>query len=137
MSSAIRDQVLACNQRFYDALERLDLDAMDELWETGARATAVHPGGPLLHGYADVRESLETIVDATAYIEFEIADVDVHVEDPAAWVTCVERVTGADGRVAELAATNLFVLGSDGWRMVLHHASPVIRPAAAEEDDDE
>lgn len=135
MSSAIRDQVLACNQRFYDALESLDLDAMDELWETGARATAVHPGGPWLHGYAEVRESLETIVDATAYIEFEIADVEVYVEDPTAWVTCTERVTGADGRVAELAATNLFVLGSGGWRMVLHHASPVIRPAAEEEED--
>jgi SnoaL-like domain len=134
VNSAIRDQVLDCNRRFYEALEALDLDAMDDIWEQSSRAGSVHPGGPWLLGWQDVRQSLETIVDATAYIEFEIADVQVHVEDPAAWVTCTERVTGADGRVAELAATNLFVLGADGWRLVVHHASPVIRGAQEDEE---
>jgi ketosteroid isomerase-like protein len=137
VSDTIRDQVLDCNRRFYEALEALDLDAMDAVWEPSSRVSTVHPGGPSVLGWHEVRQSLEAIVDATAYIEFEIADVEVHVEDPAAWVTCTERVTGADGRVAELAATNVFVLGNDGWRLVVHHASPVIRPAHNSDSDED
>lgn len=128
MSSTIREQVLDVNRRFYDAIEARDLDVMDQVWETGSRAAAVHPGGPWLLGWTEVRRSLEGIVDATSYIEFEIRDVQVNIDDPTAWVTCTERVTAGDGRVAELAATNVFTLGGDGWRMVLHHASPIVRP---------
>jgi ketosteroid isomerase-like protein len=72
----------------------------------------------------------------TGYIEFEIADAAVSLVDPVAWVTCTERITsaGAGGApaAAEVAATNLFVLDGSGWRIALHHASPVIRPAPAE-----
>ena len=72
----------------------------------------------------------------TGYIEFEIAGAAVTRVDPVAWVTCSERITtaGAGGApaVAEIAATNLFVLETTGWRIALHHASPVVRPAPAE-----
>lgn len=130
MSTAIEQQVLEVNRRFYDAFEALDVDAMDRLWEPSSRTACVHPGGAWLVGWDLVRRSWEMIVDATPYIEIEVADIAVWVEDPMAWVTCTERVTGADGDIAEVAATNAFVLGPDGWRMVLHHASPVIRAAA-------
>ena len=136
MSSAIREQVLAVNRRFYDALEALDLDAMDRVWETSTRAASVHPGGPWMLGWDEVRRGMEGIVDATSYIEFEIRDAQVHIDDPTAWVTCTERVTGGDGRVAELAATNVFTLGGDGWRMVLHHASPIIRAGGSGDDEE-
>jgi SnoaL-like protein len=129
-SSAIEQQVLDVNRRFYGAFEALDLDAMDGVWEQSGRAACLHPGGAWLVGWDQVRRGWEMIVDATPYIEFEVADVVVWVEDPMAWVTCVERVTGADGEAAEVAATNAFVLGAGGWRMVLHHASPIIRAAA-------
>jgi ketosteroid isomerase-like protein len=72
----------------------------------------------------------------TGYIEFEIAGAAVSRAEPVAWVTCIERITtaGAGGAsaVAEIAATNLFVPDASGWRIALHHASPVVRPAPAE-----
>ena len=74
----------------------------------------------------------------TGYIEFEIADVNVVVQDPVAWVSCVERITSATGEgttaVAEVAATNVFVLDGGGWRLVVHHASPIIRPGLGEDE---
>ena len=52
-------------------------------------------------------------------------------------MTCIERITSAAGEggraVAEVAATNLFVLDAQGWRMALHHASPIIRMMGEEE----
>ena len=138
MTSAITEQVLAANRRFYEAVEALDVAAMEACWSSSDEAACVHPGGPWLRGWDEIGGAWEAIMANTGYIEFEIADAQVIVNDPVAWVTCVERITtsatqgGAAG--AEVAATNMFVLEATGWRMVLHHASPIIRPAPMEEE---
>lgn len=135
-SAAIEAQVLEANRRFYDALESLDAAAMEACWADAPAPACVHPGGPWQRGWEEVRDGWDAIMDATGYIEFEIAETRVAVVDPVAWVTCVERITSATGEgggpaVAEVAATNVFVLGTDGWRIALHHASPIVRPAVA------
>jgi ketosteroid isomerase-like protein len=135
-SDAIREQVLAANRRFYDALEALDMDAMEAVWGDGAEVACLHPGGPWQRGWEDVRAGWEAIMANTGYIELDVADVVVSIADPVAWVTCTEVITSAaasgEPAAAEVAATNVFVLDRSGWRLVLHHASPVIRPAPAE-----
>lgn len=136
MSDVIRGQVLAANRGFYDALEALDMAAMEACWASGTDVACLHPGGAWHRGWAEVSSGLEDIMANTGYIEFEIADVEVTLVDPLAWVTCVERITSAAGEgrhaVAEVAATNLFVLDATGWRLALHHASPIIRMAVGE-----
>lgn len=133
---AVRAQVLAANRRFYDAFEALDMEAMAGCWDTGSGAACLHPGSPWQRGWDEVRAGWEAIMGGTSYIEFDIDEERVEVVDPVAWVTCVERITSsAPGgpTVAEVAATNVFVLDETGWRLTLHHASPVIRPAPARE----
>jgi ketosteroid isomerase-like protein len=133
MHGAIGEQVLAANRRFYDALEALDTDAMAACWAHGPEVACLHPGGPWQRGWEDVRDGWQAIMAATDYIEFRLDDAAVTVVDPVAWVTCIERITSAGGSaapaVAEAAATNVFVLDGSGWHLVLHHSSPVIRPA--------
>lgn len=137
MAESIADQVLAANRRFYDALEALDIELMEACWASDDGVACVHPGGPWQRGWENVREGWEAIMANTGYIEFEIADAAVSLADPVAWVTCVERITSAAGggeaAAAEVAATNLFVLGASGWHIALHHASPIVRLAPAEE----
>jgi len=137
MSDAIVEQVLDANRRFYDAVEALDMELMEACWDSRPDVACLHPGGPWQRGWEEVRAGWEAIMANTGYIEFEIADTAVALADPVAWVTCTERITSASGAgtpaVAEVAATNVFVLDATGWRLVLHHASPVIRPAPAEE----
>lgn len=136
-STAIVGQVLDANRRFYEALERLDMDAMDACWADDDAVGCVHPGGPWLRGRDAVMAGWEAIMANTGYMELEVADVEVAVDDPVARVTCVERITARAGEgasaTAEVAATNLFVLGAMGWRIVLHHASPVVRGMAEAE----
>ena len=104
----------------------------------GVEAVEVATGGEDFGGAEEVAAGWDAIMSATGYIEFEIADASVTIVDPVAWVTCVERITSAVGEggqtaVAEVAATNLFVLDGTGWHLALHHASPVIRPALVDE----
>jgi ketosteroid isomerase-like protein len=138
-SRALQDQVLAANRRFYDAFEALDLERMGACWASGGTVACLHPGGPWQRGWEEVREGWEAILANTGYIEFEIVEAQVTLMDPVAWVTCTERITSAAGpggsaAIAEVAATNVFVLGATGWRLMVHHASPIIRPGLGEED---
>ena len=46
---------------FYDALERLDLDAMMEVWSEDDEIVCIHPGQPRLSGYDAVRAAWQRI----------------------------------------------------------------------------
>jgi ketosteroid isomerase-like protein len=134
-SAVMRQQVEAANRRFYEAFESLDMAALADCWADGDEIACVHPGGPWISGGEAVRESWELIMAHTGYVEVAVEIVDVVINDPVAWVSCIEHVTSANGperATASVAATNVFVLGADGWRMVLHHASPIVRMMADE-----
>lgn len=121
------------NARFYRAFEALDLEAMDAVWARGGHVKCVHPGWPLLIGWASVRASWEGIFANTAEIRFSLSDVRVVAAGDVAWVTCVENILSeVQGRltVTSVVATNVFERDLDGWRMVHHHASHVLAPPA-------
>jgi ketosteroid isomerase-like protein len=134
------------NQAFYDAVETSDLDALEAVVLDGPLAESVavvHPGWPVLRGRREVMRSYALIMANTDYIQFFLTDVEVAVDGDSAVVTCTENIlTGGpaeeDGSAGSLVgglvvATNVFRRTADGWRMWVHHGSPVL----AEEDDDE
>src|SRR5688572_19635668 len=45
------------NAAFYEAFERLDLDAMSSLWARTVTVTCVHPGWDMVSGYEAVMQS--------------------------------------------------------------------------------
>ncbi len=55
MNVVIAAQVRDANRRFYDALEALDIDAMEAVWSQDDGVVCVHPGGPVQRGWEDVR----------------------------------------------------------------------------------
>ena len=118
--------VVAANLRFYEAFGSLDIDLMEEVWETSDRVLCIHPGWALLKGWVDVRKSWETIFFNTTLMHFNITDTQVVIQGDFAWVSCVENITSVvDGRAANLAvqATNIFLRREDAWLMVHHHGS--------------
>jgi ketosteroid isomerase-like protein len=136
-SPVVRAQVEAANRRFYDALEARDAGALEACWAGTDDVACVHPGGPWVTGWEDVRDAWEFILANTGYMEVAVEVVNIAITDPIAIVTCIEHVTSAhDGERVEaaVAATNVFELGFDGWRMVLHHASPIVRMIRDDED---
>jgi ketosteroid isomerase-like protein len=130
--SAQKDAARA-NRAFYEAFERLDPDMMRAVWLDDDRIQCVHPGWALLSGRARVHGSWQTIFENTKSIEFELSDLQVEVAGPIAWATCIERirsVAGGEEVEAAAVATNLFVLDENGWKLFLHHASPILRPTS-------
>ena len=122
--SSDEELVLAVNQDFYAAHEAHDLDAMGATWEHGDRVICIHPGWPILRGWPAVEESWRGIFGGPGRNQFICTNETVHVDGDIAWVTLDENlVSGA--HTATIAATNVFSRGVEGWKMILHHGSPV------------
>ena len=125
--------VQEANADFYAAFERGDLDAMTEIWLDDPGTLCIHPGAEPLHGASSITRSWALIMANVPYIQFFLTDVTVNVHEDVASVTCTENVlTAADSadegafNGARAVATNVFVRRGDGWRLWIHHASPVI-----------
>lgn len=123
--SADEAAILLVNQAFYDAHEAADAEAMAAVWEQSERVVCIHPGWPILRGRDAVDESWRRIFAGPGRNQFILTNVEVAVAGDTAWVTLDENLVDR-GTTGAIAATNGFVRAEDGWRMVLHHGSPVM-----------
>ncbi|MCU1587781.1 MAG: hypothetical protein JWN31_1274 [Frankiales bacterium] len=132
------EQVEQANARLYVAFETGDVDLMEAVWdaEDEDAVVCVHPGWPMLRGRASVLRSWSAVMANTDYIQFFITDLQISVTGATAVVTCTENVlTSADvGENAAVVATNVFVQRAEGWRLQVHHGSPVLGRLAQEEE---
>jgi ketosteroid isomerase-like protein len=129
----LRTEAEAANAAFYSAFESADLDAMQDLWLEDPDTLCVHPGALPVRGTGAINRSWALIMANTPYIQFFLTDVEVSVLDNVASVTCTENVLTADEHTgpdafggARAVATNVFVRTPGGWRLWIHHASPVL-----------
>lgn len=119
------DDVLAANDAFYTAHEARDLEAMSAVWEHAERVVCVHPGWPILRGWTAVLDSWERIFAGAGRTQFILTNRSVDVGEDLAWVTLEENLVDR-GETHAIAATNVFALTADGWRLIAHHGSPVM-----------
>lgn len=120
---------------FYEALERSDIDAMMTVWAEDEEVVCVHPGGPRLIGYATIREAWQRIFDNGRKLQVRLSQQKTVTTPFAVVSTLLEHIASLDdGKLsAPVAATNIYVRGALGWRMVAHHASPVPPSSIGEE----
>lgn len=121
-------EVLAANQAFYEALEALDLEKMAAAWWHEDWVKCLHPGGDLLEGWEDIRDSWANIFHSTSSMRVTLTRPLVHVQGDVAWVSCIENVTSTfEGgfATAVVEATNIFTRRNGKWRTVHHHAAPL------------
>lgn len=112
---------------FYEALEKGDLEGMMEVWAEDEEIVCVHPGGPRLTGYDQVRESWMRIFGNGQRLEVQIANPVVLPGMMLAVHSVHEHiaVAGEARAPAPVVATNVYIRTASGWRMLVHHASPV------------
>ncbi|HEX5802411.1 MAG TPA: nuclear transport factor 2 family protein [Azospira sp.] len=119
---------------FYDAIERGDLEAMMSTWADDEEVVCIHPAGQRLTGHAAVRESWRQVFESGSRLH-------VHVSHTVRWTSALMAVhnvletlyLGDDPTPhGPMLATNVFIRGAKGWRLLAHHASTASEPPASD-----
>ena len=111
---------------FYEAIEKADLDAMMAVWADDDEIVCVHPGGIRLSGMAQVRESWRRIFARGQTLRFRLRQ-EQSLNGMTLAVSGVYEQSAAAGEARSrgpVIATNIYMHTANGWRMVVHHASP-------------
>jgi ketosteroid isomerase-like protein len=124
----------AVEQAFYEAMERGDLDSMMQCWLDEEDIICLHPNGPRLVGTEAIRRGWQQIFENSAVklrvtARHQLSSMMVAVHNVVEWVQ-VKTAEGT-GEIA-LFATNIYAKTPLGWRIILHHASPVPEQGAPE-----
>ena len=112
---------------FYTAFTNTDLESMMEVWLDSDTITCIHPVGPRIIGCGAVRASWQEVFQGSSGLRFRLADV-TRTQDALLSIHVLHEfitVPGESGERPPAVATNIYQLTQEGWRMILHHASPV------------
>jgi uncharacterized protein (TIGR02246 family) len=113
-------------QQFYEALQRGDIERLMAVWSDDEDISCVHPGGPRVVGAGAIRAAFDAMF-ANGTIDARPEKVRRLQTHSCAVHSVLEqvRVMTAEGpQSAWVVATNVYVKGAQGWRLVAHHASP-------------
>lgn len=126
MSAELSDEAVGrANGRFYDALERADLDQMHAVWVHRDDAICAHPGRAPLIGWDRVWASWRAILGSGGNPQIILTEERIDRRGPVAWVTAIENMLSGENTGAA-AALNIFEHDGEEWRLVVHHAAPVL-----------
>ena len=95
------------------------------IWAEDEEVVCIHPGGQRLTGHAQVRSGWQTIFAAAPRLTVRITDRMRWLGGMMAVHSLLETFfsEGDPTPRGPVLATNVFVRGADGWRMLSHHAS--------------
>jgi ketosteroid isomerase-like protein len=123
-------------QAFYQAFEAGDVEQMMGVWANDEEVECIHPVGPRLAGRAAIRDGWIALFSNPRAMRFRISDRRREQCDTLAIHIVHEnvRLGDSDKRYPPLVATNIYRLTDNGWRMILHHASPTPGRTDTEEE---
>lgn len=112
---------------FYEALQNGDLELLMACWADDEDIACIHPGGPRLIGAGTIRAAFDAMFSNAGSIHAKPERVHRVNAMACAVHHVLESVSllTVDGPVvAHVLATNVYHKTPQGWRMVVHHASP-------------
>lgn len=117
----------AVEAAFYAAFEARSLDAMMAVWAGDDSIACIHPLAAPLNGRAAVAAGWRSMFEAAG--QFRVRIETAHEMREAGQVIRIVREYLFIGQETEprppILATNAYRKQGDGWRLVLHHASPL------------
>lgn len=121
---------------FYQAFIDANLDAMMSVWHNTSYIECIHPMGERLRGVDAVRNSWASILAAAPSIYFDLEDVSHIRHQQLAIHTHTENITitGETRQRARMLATNIYEKHEQGWKLILHHTSPLVANRSTTKD---
>ncbi len=119
---------------FYAAFEKADLQAMMAVWADDDSIVCIHPLGRTLVGRRAIEQSWHSIFRRAPNMRFRVDPQQRTQNATLALHTVHENIELVDQRqpASTVIATNVYRLTTNGWYMIIHHASP--GPPAAERE---
>ncbi len=113
--------------QFYESMREGDVERLMALWCDDDDAVCIHPGGPRVIGVRAIRASFEAMFANGARVlvhpertrRVQSMDAAVHH-----LVERIEVATPQGLRNGFVLVTNVYLKTAQGWRIVVHHASP-------------
>lgn len=101
-------------------------------WSEDDEIICIHPGGQRLLGIDAIRESWRQLFRDGPRMRVELLDPRIQTRHMVSVHNLYERIR-LQGQLRShlILATNVYQLTPSGWRMVVHHASPLPQQADA------
>ncbi len=111
---------------FYDALQNADLDKLMSCWGDDDDIVCIHPGGPRIVGLAAIRASFESMfVNGSIQAHPErVIKISSLTSEVHSVIERVEVMLPDGPQKAYTSTTNVYQRTAQGWKLVIHHASP-------------
>jgi ketosteroid isomerase-like protein len=112
---------------FYEALQLADIEKLMACWADEDEIACIHPGGPRLVGAGSIRAAFEAMFTRGGSIQARpehIRKIDALASAVHHVLEKVEVLAPGGRTHAFVLATNVYHKTPQGWRMVVHHASP-------------
>jgi ketosteroid isomerase-like protein len=117
----------AAESAFYAAFEARSLEAMMVVWAADDSIACIHPLAAPLNGHSAVAAGWRSMFEAAGQFRMQVETA--HEIREAGQVIRIVREYLMIGQETEprppILASNVYRKEADGWRMVLHHASPL------------
>ena len=116
-----------CSRAFYEAFAQADIDAVMAVWAEDEEMCCIHPAAAPLYGYAAVRSAWEAIFRNSAKMRIEMKDdiwhntIGMVTHHAIQWIYVGEEPQPR----GPVFVTNVFLRAPQGWRLLVHHASPL------------
>jgi len=112
---------------FYEALQTGDIEKLMACWADEDDIACIHPGGPRVLGAGAIRATFDALFSNGGSINAkpeQIRRVDSLAAAVHHIIERVEVLSNEGLTHAHVLATNVYHKTAQGWKLVLHHASP-------------
>lgn len=85
-------------------------------------------GWIILRSWDAIMQSWESIFDPMDQVDITISDIKISIKENLAWLMCLQEMTYVNRHPISFnlsQSTNVFEKNKDGWKMIIHHASPI------------
>ena len=113
--------------QFYEAMQAGDVDKLMACWADEDDILCIHPGGPRLMGAGAIRAAYESMLSQAGSMTLQPERLRKIESLTSVIHSVVERIsilTPQGPQDVFVIATNVYHKTTQGWRMVVHHASP-------------
>ena len=111
---------------FYAAFQMSDIEGMALIWDDH-EAVCIHPFGDRIEGKLAIMQSWQQIFAHDVQLRFTLIDLWVFSGDSHGIHLVRENISVDESegvKTMVVLATNAYRRVDDGWRMILHNASP-------------